>query len=86
MFAPIGKGQRSLIVAPPKSGKTVLLQHIAHSISANYPDAVLMVLLVNERPEEVTEMQRTIRGEVAPPLSMNRRCATYRSPNGDRKS
>ena len=64
MFAPIGKGQRSLIVAPPKSGKTVLLQHIAHSISANYPDAVLMVLLVNERPEEVTEMQRTIRGEV----------------------
>ena len=64
MFAPIGKGQRSLIVAPPKSGKTVLLQHIAHSIAANYPDAVLMVLLVNERPEEVTEMQRTIRGEV----------------------
>ena len=64
MFAPIGKGQRSLIVAPPKSGKTVLLQHIAPSISANYPDAVLMVLLVNERPEEVTEMQRTIRGEV----------------------
>ena len=64
MFAPIGKGQRSLIVAPPKSGKTVLLQHIAHSISANYPDAALMVLLVNERPEEVTEMQRTIRGEV----------------------
>ena len=64
MFAPIGKGQRSLIVAPPKSGKTVLLQHIAHSISATYPDAVLMVLLVNERPEEVTEMQRTIRGEV----------------------
>ena len=64
MIAPIGKGQRSLIVAPPKSGKTVLLQHIAHAISANYPDVVLMVLLVNERPEEVTEMQRTIRGEV----------------------
>ena len=64
MFAPIGKGQRSLIVAPPKSGKTVLLQHIAHSISANYPDAVLMVLLVNERPEEVTEMQRSVKGEV----------------------
>lgn len=64
MIAPIGKGQRSLIVAPPKSGKTVLLQHIAHAISANHPDVVLMVLLVNERPEEVTEMQRTIRGEV----------------------
>ena len=64
MIAPIGKGQRSLIVAPPKSGKTVLLQHIAHAIATNYPDVVLMVLLVNERPEEVTEMQRTIRGEV----------------------
>ena len=64
MIAPIGKGQRSLIVAPPKSGKTVLLQHIAHAISANYPDVVLMVLLVNERPEEVTEMQRTVKGEV----------------------
>ena len=64
MIAPIGKGQSSLIVAPPKSGKTVLLQHIAHAIAANYPDVVLMVLLVNERPEEVTEMQRTIRGEV----------------------
>lgn len=64
MIAPIGKGQRALIVAPPKSGKTVLLQHIAHSISANHPDVVLMVLLVNERPEEVTEMQRTVKGEV----------------------
>lgn len=64
MLAPIGKGQRALIVAPPKSGKTVLLQHIAHSISANHPDVVLMVLLVNERPEEVTEMQRTVKGEV----------------------
>ena len=64
MIAPIGKGQRSLIVAPPKSGKTVLLQHIAHAIAANYPDVVLVVLLVSVRPEEVTEMQRTIRGEV----------------------
>lgn len=64
MIAPIGKGQRSLIVAPPKSGKTVLLQHIAHSIASNHPDVALMVLLVNERPEEVTEMQRTVRGEV----------------------
>ena len=64
MIAPIGKGQRALVVAPPKSGKTVLLQHIAHAISANHPEVVLMVLLVNERPEEVTEMQRTVRGEV----------------------
>ena len=64
MFAPIGKGQRSLIVAPPKSGKTVLMQHIAHAITANHPDCVLIVLLIDERPEEVTEMQRTIRGEV----------------------
>lgn len=64
MIAPIGKGQRALVVAPPKSGKTVLLQHIAHAITANHPEVKLMVLLVNERPEEVTEMQRTIKGEV----------------------
>jgi len=64
IFAPIGKGQRALIVASPKSGKTVIMQHIAHAITTNYPDAVLIVLLVDERPEEVTEMQRTVRGEV----------------------
>ncbi|HEY9461226.1 MAG TPA: transcription termination factor Rho [Paralcaligenes sp.] len=64
IFAPIGKGQRALIVASPKSGKTVIMQHMAHAISANYPDAYLIVLLVDERPEEVTEMQRTVRGEV----------------------
>lgn len=64
IFAPIGKGQRALIVASPKSGKTVMMQHIAHSITANYPEATLIVLLVDERPEEVTEMQRTVRGEV----------------------
>ncbi|MFJ1302341.1 transcription termination factor Rho [Pseudomonadota bacterium AL_CKDN230030165-1A_HGKHYDSX7] len=64
IFAPIGKGQRGLIVAPPKSGKTVMMQHIAHAITTNYPDAVMIVLLVDERPEEVTEMQRTVRGEV----------------------
>lgn len=64
IFAPIGKGQRALIVASPKSGKTVIMQHIAHSITTNYPDAVVIVLLVDERPEEVTEMQRTVRGEV----------------------
>ena len=64
MIAPIGKGQRGLLVAPPKSGKTVMLQHIAHAITANHPDAVLIVLLIDERPEEVTEMTRTVRGEV----------------------
>ena len=64
IIAPIGRGQRALIVAPPKSGKTMLMQHIAHSITANYPDVHLMVLLVDERPEEVTEMQRTVKGEI----------------------
>ncbi|QPT40493.1 Transcription termination factor Rho [Oligella ureolytica] len=64
IFAPLGKGQRALIVAPPKSGKTVMMQHIAQSITTNHPDATLIVLLVDERPEEVTEMQRTVRGEV----------------------
>ncbi|BBD76968.1 transcription termination factor Rho [Hydrogenophilus thermoluteolus] len=64
IIAPIGKGQRGLIVAPPKSGKTVMLQHIAHAIASNHPEAVLMVLLIDERPEEVTEMQRSVRGEV----------------------
>ena len=64
IFAPIGKGQRALIVASPKSGKTVMMQHIAHAITTNYPEAVMIVLLVDERPEEVTEMQRTVRGEV----------------------
>ncbi|MCH7636643.1 MAG: transcription termination factor Rho, partial [Proteobacteria bacterium] len=64
MIAPIGKGQRGLIVSPPKAGKTMLLQNIASSISANSPDVDLMVLLIDERPEEVTEMQRTVRGEV----------------------
>ncbi len=64
IIAPIGKGQRGLLVASPKSGKTVMLQHIAHSIAANHPDVVLIVLLIDERPEEVTEMQRSVRGEV----------------------
>ena len=64
IIAPLGKGQRALIVAQPKSGKTVMMQHIAHAITANNPDVHLMVLLVDERPEEVTEMQRTVRGEV----------------------
>ncbi|MGE8546426.1 transcription termination factor Rho [Alcaligenes sp. WGS1538] len=64
IFAPIGKGQRALIVASPKSGKTVMMQHMAHAITTNYPEATMIVLLVDERPEEVTEMQRTVRGEV----------------------
>ena len=64
IIAPIGKGQRALLVAPPKSGKTVMMQHMAHAIAANYPDIYMMVLLVDERPEEVTEMQRSVKGEV----------------------
>ena len=64
IIAPIGKGQRGLIVASPKSGKTVLMQSIAHAITANHPDVVLIVLLIDERPEEVTEMQRSVKGEV----------------------
>ena len=64
MIAPIGKGQRGLLVASPKSGKTVMLQHMAHAITANHPDVTLFVLLIDERPEEVTEMQRSVRGEV----------------------
>ena len=61
LSAPIGKGQRGLIVSPPKAGKTILLQNIASSITANYPEAQLIVLLIDERPEEVTDMQRTVR-------------------------
>ena len=64
LVAPIGKGQRGLIVSPPKAGKTMVLQNIAMSIAANHPECHLMVLLIDERPEEVTEMQRTVRGEV----------------------
>ncbi len=64
LIAPIGKGQRGLIVSSPKSGKTVMLQQIAHSITANHPECILMVLLIDERPEEVTEMARSVRGEV----------------------
>jgi transcription termination factor Rho len=64
LIAPIGKGQRALIVAPPKTGKTVMLQQIAHSITANHPQAELIVLLIDERPEEVTDMQRSVKGEV----------------------
>ncbi|MET9497547.1 transcription termination factor Rho [Streptomyces sp. NPDC006552] len=64
LFAPVGKGQRGLIVAPPKTGKTVLLQQLAAAVAANHPEAQLMVLLVDERPEEVTDMRRSVRGDV----------------------
>jgi transcription termination factor Rho len=64
LVAPIGKGQRSLIVAPPRTGKTVLMQNIAHSISVNHPEVYLIVLLIDERPEEVTDMKRSVKGEV----------------------
>ena len=64
LVSPIGKGQRSLIISPPKAGKTIILQNIAHSISQNHPECYLMVLLIDERPEEVTDMQRSVKGEV----------------------
>ena len=64
LVSPVGRGQRGLLVAPPKTGKTVMLQNIAHAITSNYPEVVLIVLLIDERPEEVTEMSRSVRGEV----------------------
>ncbi len=64
LLSPIGKGQRSIIVAPPRTGKTVLMQNVANAIAKNHPDAVLIVLLIDERPEEVTDMERSVRGEV----------------------
>ncbi len=64
LICPIGKGQRALIVSPPRTGKTVMLQNIAHSISANHPECYLIVLLIDERPEEVTDMDRSVKGEV----------------------
>ena len=70
-MSPIGKGQRGLIVAPPKSGKTILLQKIAKSISKNYPDVELIVLLIDERPEEVTDMKRSIDADVIYSTLMN---------------
>jgi transcription termination factor Rho len=64
LLTPLGRGQRALIVAPPRTGKTIMLQHIANGIATNYPEVKLMVLLIDERPEEVTDMQRTVKGEV----------------------
>ena len=71
LLTPIGKGQRGLIVAPPRTGKTMLLQNIANSITTNHPEVTLIVLLIDERPEEVTDMQRSVRGEVVAPPSMS---------------
>src|SRR6266481_2329122 len=64
LLTPLGKGQRGLIVSPPRAGKTMILQNIANSITTNHPEVVLMVLLIDERPEEVTDMQRSVKGEV----------------------
>ncbi len=64
MFAPIGKGQRALIVAPPKTGKTILLKDIANAIAENHPDTYIIMLLIDERPEEVTDMARSVNAEV----------------------
>src|SRR5207253_8773110 len=64
LITPLGKGQRALIVSPPRTGKTVMLQNIAHAIAANHPEIYLIVLLIDERPEEVTDMARSVRGEV----------------------
>jgi transcription termination factor Rho len=64
LISPLGKGQRGLIVAPPRTGKTIMLQNIAHAIAANHPECYLIVLLIDERPEEVTDMSRTVKGEV----------------------
>jgi transcription termination factor Rho len=75
LVAPFGKGQRGLIVSPPKAGKTIMLQNIAQSITRNNPDCHLIVLLIDERPEEVTDMKRTVRGEV---LLMNHLLATFK--------
>jgi len=86
IVAPIGKGQRALIVAPPRTGKTVLLQNIAHSITVNHPECFLIVLLIDERPEEVTDMQRSVKGEVVSSTfdePAARQCQSRR--NGGRK-
>ncbi|GFO80523.1 MAG: hypothetical protein A49_01500 [Methyloceanibacter sp.] len=80
IVAPIGKGQRGLIVAQPRTGKTIILQNIAHSITANHPECYLIVLLIDERPEEVTDMQRSVKGEVVSSTFDEPAARTYRSP------
>jgi transcription termination factor Rho len=86
LIAPIGRGQRGLIVSPPKAGKTILLQSMAKAIVANDPEVVLIVLLIDERPEEVTEMQRSVRGEVLPALRRTAVAPRSGRRNGDRES
>ena len=76
LITPLGKGQRALIVAPPRTGKTVMLQNIAHSITSNHPEVYLIVLLIDERPEEVTDMIRSVKGEVVSSTLMNLPYAT----------
>ena len=76
LMTPIGKGQRGLIVAAPRTGKTMILQAIANAITTNHPEVYLIVLLIDERPEEVTDMQRRSRARSSPPPSTNRRSAT----------
>ena len=80
LIAPLGKGQRALIVAQPRTGKTVILQNIARSITTNHPECYLIVLLIDERPEEVTDMQRTVNGEVISSTFDEPACATCRWP------
>ena len=80
IVAPQGKGQRALIVSPPRTGKTVLLQNIARAITDNHPEVFLIVLLIDERPEEVTDMQRSVKGEVISSTFDEPARATSRSP------
>ena len=86
LLVPIGKGQRALVVAPPRAGKTVLLQDLARSVATNHPEAHLIVLLVDERPEEVTDMVRSVRGEVISSTLMSRLRFTSRWRDGDSKA
>ena len=86
LVSPIGKGQRSLIVSPPRAGKTMILQNIAQSITANHPEIYLMVLLIDERPEEVTDMQRSVKGEVVSQHLTTSFKTRSCGRNGDRKS
>jgi len=85
LLTPLGKGQRGLIVSPPRAGKTMLLQNVANSITTNHPEVVLMVLLIDERPEEVTDMQRSVKGEVIHRPSTNPPPATCKLGNGYRE-
>ena len=80
LVSPIGMGQRALIVAPPRTGKTVMLQNIAAAIAANHPEVFLIVLLIDERPEEVTDMARSVTARSSAPPSTSRRHAMSRSP------